>query len=149
MVLARAPRQTTIYLRNGIHARSRNPLALARNSSPSRRNPSILPTISVLTAARGCIPTLPTMATIPPPPLSQWTLHPPPLLPHHPGEIPISLTTAFIQTTPQPLVSLAGVYQIPRSLPNFQILPERCIALTASSIALLSTVPGVVLSLIA
>jgi hypothetical protein len=150
MVPARLRRPTaTTSLRSGIPARSRSLLALARNSSLSRPNPSIHPTTSARTDAPECTPSPPMMVTIRLPHRSRWTLRPPAHPPHHQGMMSIRLTTPSRRAVPPPPDSPVAAYRTPQSLPKCLPSPELCTALTDSSIALPTTTPRVVSSLIA
>jgi hypothetical protein len=136
-------RTTATSLRNGILECSRNRLALARNSSPSRQNRSIHPTISSHIVCLGPTPTLHMMVTIHRPHLSR-TLPPPARLPCHIGTIPIRPITLSGQTVPpRRLDSPAAVYRTPLSLLSSPPSLKRCIAFTGSSIVLLSMTPTV------
>ena len=143
MVPIRPPPQTAmIYQRSGTLAHSRNLLALARNSSPSRPSPSIHPTTSAHTVAPECMRTLRIPVTTRLPHPFPWTVLPPQLIP--------TLTTPSIRTMPPPqLDSRVAVCQTLPSLHRCRTSPGRCIPHMDSSIALLNTTPRDVLLLIA
>ena len=146
MVSARLPlRTTTTFLRSGTLVRSRNPLALARNSSPSRPSRSIHPTISLRIVGLGRTPTLHMMVTIRRPHLSRWILPLLARLPHHLGTMSIRPITPFGRTVPPRRMDfLAAAYRTLLSLLSFLPLPKRCIAPTDSSIVPPNITPKVV-----